>query len=76
MAEDRKPRILNVDDNDAMRYGVARILRHAGFDVWEAATGAEALRLVQEGPDLVLLDVNLPDIDGIELLARVQRLDR
>jgi len=51
MKNNRKPRILNVDDDDAGRYTITRILRQAGFEVQEAATGREALRLAEECPD-------------------------
>jgi two-component system, sensor histidine kinase len=68
-----KPLILNVDDNDAGRYVKSRILKLAGFDVIEAATGVVATRLVAErSPDLVLLDVKLPDANGRELCARIK----
>jgi signal transduction histidine kinase len=60
--------ILNVDDTDAARYAKTRILTRAGFTVIEAASGAEALRRAnQDLPDLVLLDVKLPDINGFEV---------
>ncbi|HSJ97705.1 MAG TPA: hybrid sensor histidine kinase/response regulator, partial [Myxococcota bacterium] len=66
-------RILNVDDTDASRYVKSRILRLAGYEVLEAATGNEALAIVRERmPDLVLLDVKLPDISGLEVCARVK----
>jgi signal transduction histidine kinase len=62
--------ILNVDDSDAHRYAKTRVLRGAGFEVVEAATGAAARRLVFERPfDLLLLDVKLPDADGRNLAA-------
>ena len=65
--------VLNVDDYEAGRYATSRVLRQAGFDVHEAATGTEALRLVgTEHPDLVLLDVNLPDVDGFEVCRRIK----
>jgi DNA-binding response OmpR family regulator len=64
--------ILNVDDHDGSRYTVTEIFHSATFDVIEAANGAEALRLVKENPDIVLLDVNLPDIDGFEVCARIK----
>ncbi len=65
--------ILNVDDNDAGRYVKSRILKLAGFDVVEAATGAMATRMLAErSPDLVLLDVKLPDANGRELCARIK----
>ncbi len=68
-----KPRILNVDDNDGSRYAVTRILEGAGFEVGEAANGAEALVLVQERrPDLVLLDINMPGMSGFDVCRRLK----
>jgi signal transduction histidine kinase len=65
--------ILNVDDNAANRYVKSRTLRAAGFEVIEAGTGNDALRLANErGPDLVLLDVRLPDISGIDVCRRLR----
>jgi PAS domain S-box-containing protein len=71
----REPLILNVDDNDGARYVKTRILQVAGFEVIEAATGGDALALVrQRAPDLVLLDVKLPDINGLEV-CRIIKTD-
>ncbi|MGH8174984.1 MAG: sensor histidine kinase [Steroidobacter sp.] len=65
--------ILNVNDTEPNRYVTTRILSRAGFRVLEAATGAEALRLARkEQPPLVVLDVNLPDISGIEVCRRLK----
>jgi signal transduction histidine kinase len=65
--------ILVVDDQDAGRFVKVSTLRRAGFTVCEAATGAEALRMVEtERPDLVVLDVNLPDISGFEVARRLR----
>ena len=64
--------ILVVDDNDAERYYVARVLAKAGFQVREAATGMDALRLAAEVPDLVTLDVRLPDLNGFEVCRRIK----
>jgi two-component system, cell cycle sensor histidine kinase and response regulator CckA len=65
--------ILNVDDDEAGRYAVSRVLKQANFDVLEAANGADGLRLAAEhSPDLVLLDVRLPDIDGFEVCRRLK----
>jgi PAS domain S-box-containing protein len=67
------PIILNVDDNDGARYAKTRILRSAGFHVIEAANGTDALAMVrEEDPALVLLDVKLPDINGIEVCRRIK----
>jgi signal transduction histidine kinase len=65
--------VLNVDDSDAARYVKTRILRRAGFEVLEAANGAQALaHLAESKPALVLLDVQLPDINGREICARIK----
>lgn len=65
--------ILNVDDNDGARYAKTRILQSAGFRVMEAANGTDALAMVrEEDPALVLLDVKLPDINGIEVCRRIK----
>src|SRR5262245_60132962 len=65
--------ILVVDDNEPARYTKSRILRDAGYEVTEAATGDEALRLVAERPPrLILLDVNLPGVDGWEVCRRLK----
>ena len=69
------PTILNVDDNDANRYVKSRILRGAGFEVLEAATGRAALDLAYDAaPSLILLDIKLPDISGIDV-CRALRAD-
>lgn len=60
--------ILNVDDREAGRYTKSRHLKKFGFEVVEAADGADALRKVEEiRPAVVLLDVRLPDMSGIEV---------
>jgi PAS domain S-box-containing protein len=65
--------ILNVDDYEASRYARSQMLRRAGFEVLEAGNGAQTLRLASERrPDLVLLDVNLPDMDGFEVCRRLR----
>jgi signal transduction histidine kinase len=73
---DTKPKIgsvvLNVDDYSPGRYTRTKILRQAGFTVHEAGTGEEALALLTHRPDLVLLDVNLPDIDGFQVCHRIK----
>ncbi|QOY93234.1 response regulator [Massilia sp. UMI-21] len=65
--------ILNVDDNDGARYAKTRILQGAGFEVVEATNGTDALDTVKRlCPALVLLDVKLPDINGIEVCRRIK----
>jgi two-component system, NtrC family, response regulator AtoC len=67
-----RPRILVVDDEKLIRWTLRERLEEAGYGVVEAETGTEALRLAEEGADLVLLDFRLPDIDGLEVLRRIR----
>jgi DNA-binding response OmpR family regulator len=61
------PTVLVVDDDASHRYTTRLMLEHAGFEVVEAATGEEALHLAGLQPHVVLLDVHLPDADGMDL---------
>ena len=68
--------ILIVEDNEKNMKLVRDILRHKGHETLEAVTGLEGVRLALERrPDLVLMDIQLPDIDGITALQRI-RADR
>jgi len=74
MPDTKNGLILNVDDNEAGRYSTTKILKNAGFDVIEAANGTDALTLAaDQHPDLVLLDVKLPDISGFEVCKRLRQ---
>jgi two-component system sensor histidine kinase/response regulator len=65
--------ILNVDDHEPARYARSRILQTAGFQVHEAATAGEALETIPlVHPDIVLLDVHLPDANGIEVCRQLK----
>ena len=67
------PTILNVNDNDASRYSVNRMLATAGFGIVEAHTGAEALELARRiAPRLIILDVKLPDLNGMEVCRKLK----
>ncbi|HET9297799.1 MAG TPA: PAS domain-containing protein, partial [Candidatus Binatia bacterium] len=67
------PTVLNVDDNEARRYAKSRILKRGGYQVIESETGAEALRVVKEfQPNLVLLDVKLPDTTGFAVCEAIK----
>src|SRR5215510_6446016 len=73
MDHEPRRRLLNVDDYDPGRYARTQMLRQAGFEVTEATNGADALRIsAGEQPDVVLLDVNLPDVDGFEVCRRLK----
>lgn len=64
-------RILVVDDNAAALYATSRVLRSAGYEVLEASTGAAGLDAAPKA-DLVVLDINLPDMDGFEVCRRIR----
>jgi two-component system, cell cycle response regulator DivK len=66
--------ILIVEDNEKNMKLVRDILQHKGHTTLEAATGAEGVRLaISRRPDLVLMDIQLPDIDGITALREIRK---
>lgn len=66
-------RILYIEDNVQNMRLVRKILNHAGYEVLEADSGMLGLMIAErENPDLILMDVNLPDIDGLEATARLR----
>jgi PAS domain S-box-containing protein len=67
-----RQKIVVVDDNPASLYSTSRILRSAGFEVVEASTGTDALAAAAHDTDLIVLDINLPDIDGLEVCRRLR----
>ena len=70
-------RVLVVDDNVATRYSVRRVLEHHGFQVDEAGTGSEGLeQLAGDGFDALILDVNLPDMSGFDLVRILRQSPR
>ena len=75
MAADTTRRILIVDDDRALRYVLSRVLTAAGYALEEAGDGLEALRLLAAGGyDLVLLDIGLPGVSGLDVLAKTRAL--
>src|ERR1700733_1383590 len=72
----RQQKILVVDDNPASLYTTTRILRSAGFEVLEADNGSRAIALAEGDIDLLVLDINLPDIDGFEVCRQLRARSR
>lgn len=69
------PKILVVDDERATRLSLSDILRLDGYDVQTAASGEEAVQLLAAGQiDLMLLDIKMPGMDGMQVLAEARRL--
>ena len=69
----RRQKVLVVEDDPDLMRAYTRILQSEGYEITQAATGGEALRLVAESrPDLVLLDLMLPDADGVEVCRRIK----
>jgi two-component system OmpR family response regulator len=68
-------RAVVIEDDDDVRSLLTQLLRQSGFLVTEAASGADGVRAVREAdPDLVTLDLNLPDLDGIEVCRRIREI--
>lgn len=73
MTDAAAPLVLVVEDSDAIRAAFTILLEESGYAVAAAATGAEAVRLAEgRAPDLVLLDLGLPDISGLDVLRRIK----
>ncbi len=70
------PKIMVVDDAAFMRMKCAKLLKENGYDVVEAGNGSEAIELYKsESPDAVLLDITMPDMDGLTALKHLRQLD-
>ncbi len=71
-----KNKILIIDDQSSIRFGVRNLLEAEGFSVLEAETGEQGLSVIAKtAPHLVLLDLRLPDADGLDLLPRIKSID-
>ncbi|OGV98349.1 MAG: hypothetical protein A3I04_04880 [Nitrospinae bacterium RIFCSPLOWO2_02_FULL_39_110] len=70
-------KILIVDDDRDIRFSLSHILKETGYDVIDARDGREALKILRGNcPDLVLLDMRLPGMDGIEILEKAKKIDK
>lgn len=74
---EQRPRVIIVDDDNALRENIAEILSESGYVTWQAATGAEAVNLIAtESFDLIITDIFMPDSDGIELIRKLNETDK
>jgi len=72
-----KPKILIIDDESIIRRALRRVLESEGYDVVEASNGTEGLKLwLNKGPNLVLLDVLMPGLSGLQVLEEVGELNK
>jgi two-component system cell cycle response regulator DivK len=68
--------LLYIEDNAANRLLVRRVLEAEGYTVLEAADGPLGLEMVRDTPpDLILLDINLPEMDGYEFVSRLRKIE-
>jgi two-component system response regulator (stage 0 sporulation protein F) len=71
-----KKKLLIVDDQNGIRILLMEVFSSEGYDTFQAANGKLALELVvNESPDLVLLDMKIPGMDGLEILKRIKELN-
>lgn len=71
-----KKKLLIVDDQYGIRILLTEVFQNEGFQTFQAANGKEALEIVaKEKPDLVLLDMKIPGMDGLEILRRIRAQD-
>ncbi|MBM7690656.1 two-component system response regulator (stage 0 sporulation protein F) [Peribacillus deserti] len=70
-------RVLIVDDQFGIRILLNEVLQREGYETFQAANGPQALDIVKKyPPDLVLLDMKIPGMDGIEILKRMKQMDQ
>lgn len=72
-----KKKILIVDDQYGIRVLLDEVFRKEGYTTFQAANGVQALTIAQnEDPDLVILDMKIPGMDGLEILKRIKNLNQ
>src|SRR5499427_8312920 len=75
--ERRPPRILVVDDERSMRELLAIVLRREGYEVLLAENGRAAIELLEREPvDLLISDIKMPDVSGVDVLRAAKRVDQ
>ena len=73
--DENRPRVLLVEDSEDNRFMMRRLLEITGYEVLEATNGEEAVNIAQRGrPDLVLMDLSLPVMDGLTATRQIRTL--
>ena len=69
-------KIMVVDDSATIRMSLKTVLTNSGFEIVQASDGEEALKMLQDGtkPDLIITDINMPKMGGLELIKNVRKL--
>ncbi len=68
------PKILTIDDDESVRLSIAHYLEDSGYEVLQASNGHEGLKIFHEQkPDVVLLDLRMPEMDGLSVLKQLVR---
>ena len=71
-----KPSVLIVDDDDVIQETLSDVLKKRGYEIFLASSGKETLEMIKKNIiDLILLDIRLPDIDGLEVLKKIKEID-
>ncbi|MDP3015510.1 MAG: response regulator, partial [Deltaproteobacteria bacterium] len=71
-----KPSILIVDDDEVMRETLSDVLKRGEYEVYSVGSGDETLSVIRKNIiDLILLDMRLPDVDGLEILKKIKEFD-
>lgn len=72
---DPRPKILTIEDEESIQEVIEAYLETKGYEVFKARTGGEGWRLFQQiEPDVVILDLNLPELDGMEIAAKIRKV--
>lgn len=76
MSEEVTPKLLIVDDQAGIRLLLQEVFSYEGLDIMQASNGKDALDIVKTNrPDIVLLDMKIPGMDGLEILSHIKQMD-
>jgi len=71
-----EPKILIVDDQKGIRLLLTEVFRHEGYQTFQASDGKQAVEIMRaENPELVLLDMKIPGMDGLDILRRIRAIN-